>query len=130
MKRDVTLTVTSMLVSLLLSVHLAQDAVRFRDPTDGIGYFVILVILAGLTFGTLALPGRATGTILMLIVSLGGVAMPIIHIRGLGGISGDFFFVWTLNLLGLLGTLGLLLSIQELWRLRRPSDGSIRRAGQ
>ncbi len=129
MKRNLTLTVSSLLLILLLTVHLAQDAARFRRPEDGVGYLATLVILAGLMCGILALPGRVSGAILSLIVSLGGVGMPVIHIRGLGGVSGDFFFIWTLNLLALTGTLSLLLSIGELWRLRR-NPGLIRPGGQ
>ena len=58
------------------------------------------------------------------------VGMPVIHVRGLGGTSGDFFFVWTLIALGVTGTFSLILSVRELWGLRRAPDGAIRPAAQ
>ena len=94
------------------------------------GYLVTIAILALIMYGALILPGRRSGTILMLIGSLGGVGMPVVHIRGLGGSSGDLFFVWTLIALGVTGTFSLVLSVRELWGLRRAAAGSIRPAAQ
>jgi len=50
----------------------------------------------------------------MIIGSLGGLAMPVIHVRGLAGVRGDFFFVWTLLALGVISLFSLILSISAL----------------
>lgn len=116
MKRTVTLTVASLLTILLLIVHLAQDSVHFRDGTTraGIGYLVAVAILAVLMYGALVLAGRRSGYIIMIIGSLGGLAMPVIHVRGVAGVRGDFFFVWTLLALGVISLFSLILSISAL----------------
>jgi len=115
-KRTVTLTIASLLTILLLIVHLAQDSVHFRDGTTraGIGYLVAMAILSVVMYGALVLAGRRSGYIIMIIGSLGGLAMPVIHVRGLAGIRSDFFFVWTLLALGVISLFSLILSISAL----------------
>jgi NO-binding membrane sensor protein with MHYT domain len=122
MKRTAPLTITSSITIFLLTVHLAQDSVHFKDGTThaGTGYLIVMAVLAVVLYGTLALADRRSGRILMLIGSLGGLAMPVIHVRGLAGLRGDFGFVWTLLLLGVVSLTSLILSIDALWR-REPS---------
>ena len=63
----------------------------------------------------------------MLVGSLLGVGMPLIHVMGAGGIfrgeiarsSPAFLFVWTLHALGVLGMFSLILSVRGLWSLKR-----------
>ncbi len=116
MKRTVTLTITSSITIFLLTVHLAQDSVHFKDGTTqaGTGYLVVMAVLAVVLYGALALADRRSGRILMLIGSLGGLAMPVLHVRGLAGVRADFFFVWTLLLLGVVSLVSLILSIGAL----------------
>ena len=74
-------------------------------------------------YGTLVLPGRRSGHVIMLLIGLMAAAMPVMHMRGshYGEIAkspGGFFFVWTLWALGGLGGFTLFLSARGLWDLR------------
>ncbi|MET0647491.1 MAG: hypothetical protein ABW208_12805 [Pyrinomonadaceae bacterium] len=127
MKHDVTLTITSLLLILFFTFHLADDIVRGFEP-GGLSNLVggVLISVVWLC-GTLVLAGRRSGYAILLLGSLLGLAVPFIHMRGKGvgvasGIansSGGFFFVWTLLALGVLGLFSAILSARGLWGLRR-----------
>ena len=71
-------------------------------------------------------PERRSGYVIMLVGSLLGLGMPVIHVMGAGGVfrgeiaksSGAFLFVWTLHALGVTGMFSLILSVRGLWSLR------------
>ena len=130
MKRSVMLTITSLLSILLLTFHLTDDIVRGMEPgglSNLIGGVLISVVWL---YGTLVLAERRSGYIIILLGSLLGLAVPVIHMRGKGvgvasGIansSGGFFFVWTLIALGVTALFSVILSSRRLWSLpwRRP----------
>ena len=73
-------------------------------------------VLALVAYGALALAERRSGRILMLVGALGGLAMPVIHLRTLAGLRPDFFFVWTLLALGVVSLFSLMLAIGALGR--------------
>src|SRR2546427_6365827 len=62
----------------------------------------------GRLYGTLVLAERRSGYVIMLVGSLLGLSMPVIHVMGAGGgfrgeiakSPGAFLFVWTLPPLG------------------------------
>ena len=125
MKRSVMLTITSLLLILLLTFHLADDIVYGFEPgglSNLIGGGLITVVLL---YGTLVLAGRRSGYIIMLLGSLASLIVPIIHMKGkgvgvtsrVGNSSGHFFFVWTLIAIGVLGLFSAILSAHELWSL-------------
>ena len=76
--------------------------------------------------GTLLLAERRSGPIIMLVGSLMGLGMPVIHRMDSGNIvgrdaanwSGAFLFVWTLHALGVTGMFSLILSTRALWSLQ------------
>jgi len=75
-------------------------------------------------YGTLVLPERRSGHVIILLIGLIAAAMPVLHMRGAhyGQIAmspGGFFFVWVLWALGGLGGFTFILSAQGLWDLRR-----------
>ena len=83
-----------------------------------------LAVLVVLLYGTLVLPERRAGHVLMLLIGLFAAAMPVMHMRGAhyGEIAkspGGFFFVWTLWALGGLGGFTFILAARGLWDLRR-----------
>src|SRR5262249_42294689 len=85
---------------------------------------IALLVLAVLLYGTLVLPERRSGHVIMLLVGLFAAAMPVIHMRGahygeIARSTGGFFFVWTLWALGGLGGVTFMLSARGLWSLRR-----------
>jgi hypothetical protein len=115
------LTIASLLSILLLTLHITDDIVRGISKAESSNS--ALLVLAVLLYGTLVLPYRRSGHVIMLLVGLFAAAMPVIHMRGAhcGEIAispGGFFFVWTLWALGGLGGFTLILSARGLWSLR------------
>jgi hypothetical protein len=127
MKRSVLLSITSLLSILFLTLHLTDDIVRGMEPgglSNLIGGVLISVIWL---YGTLVLAERRSGYIIIILGSLLGLGVPVIHMRGKGvgvasGIansSGGFRFVWMLIALGVTALFSVILSARGLWSLRR-----------
>ena len=122
MKPNAVLVVTSLLSLLLLTLHVTDDIVRGISKAESSN--IALLVLAILLYGTLVLPDRRSGHIIMLIVGLFAALMPVMHMRGahypeIAKSPGGFFFVWTLWALGGVGGVTILLSARGLWSLRR-----------
>src|SRR3981081_1621445 len=122
MKQNVMLTIASLLSILLLTLHITDDIVRGISKAESSN--IALLILVVFLYGTLVLPERRWGHVIMLLVGLFAAGMPVIHMRGAhyGEIAkspGGFFFVWTLWALGGLGGFTFILSARGLWSLRR-----------
>ena len=124
MKINVILTITSLLSVLFMTFHLADDIARGMEPgglSNLVGGVLILVVWL---YGTLVLAERRSGYVILLLGSLLGSGVPVIHMmgKGVGEIaksSGGFFFVWTLLALGVTSVFSLILSARGLWSLRR-----------
>ena len=129
MKHNVMLTITSLLSILFLTFHLADDIVRGFEK-GGVSNLTAVPILVVWLYGTLVLAERRSGYIIILLGSLLGLGVPVIHMMGKGvGVassiansSGAFFFVWTLIALGVTALFSVILSVRGLWSLqwRRP----------
>ena len=122
MKRNTMLTVASLLSLLFLTLHITDDIVRGISKAESSN--TALLVLAVFLYGTLVLPERRSGHVLMLLVGLFAAAMPVMHMRGahygeIAKSTGGFFFVWTLWALGGLGGFTFILSARGLWGLRR-----------
>ncbi len=122
MKRNTMLTVASLLSILFLTLHITDDIVRGISKAESSN--TALLILAVLLYGTLVLPERRSGHVVMLLIGLLAAAMPVMHMRGAhyGEIAkspGGFFFVWTLWVLGGLGGFTVMLAARGLWDLRQ-----------
>jgi hypothetical protein len=120
-----TLTLASLASILLATFHLADDVVRGFEP-GGFENIRGVLIIAVWLYGTLALAGRRSGYILILLGSILGTLMPLAHMRGAGivggrivGSSGVFFWVWTLLALGVTATFSVFLSARALLARRR-----------
>ena len=125
-KRNLVLPVASLLSILLVSFHLVDDIVYGSEK--GVPSNLLMVaILAVWLYGTLMLPERRAGNIIMLLGSLLGLTVFLTHLTGTGGLagveigklSGAFFFVWTLLALAVVSLFSLAVSAQGLWRLLR-----------
>ena len=123
MKNSVMLTISSLLLVLFLTFHLAHDIVRGYEPgglSNLVGGVLITVVLL---FGILVLVERRSGYIIKLLGSLFSLVVPYVHMKGKGvggasrlvGTSGHFFFVWTLIAIGVLGLFSAILSARGLW---------------
>jgi hypothetical protein len=121
------LTITSLLSILFTSFHHADDVVRGMAPGRFSNLIPVIFLLVWL-YGTLALAGRRSGYVIILVLSLLASFLPVIHMRGSGlvggkinssGDFGEFFFVWTLIALGVTAIFSLILSARGLWSLQR-----------
>jgi hypothetical protein len=125
MRNSIMLTITSLLLILLLTFHLADDIRRGYEP-GGLGNLVggVLITVVWL-YGTTVLFERRSGYIIMFLGSLFSLVVPYVHMKGRGvGIAsrlpnynGHFFFVWTLLAIGLLGAFSAILAARGLWSL-------------
>jgi hypothetical protein len=128
MKNTVTLTVASLFSILLMTFHLTSDTLRARvgTPEAGVSTLVLVPALVVWLCGTLVLPGRRSGLIIMLVGSLMALGMPVLHMMGSGSIvgrdaansGGAFLFVWTLHALGVTGMFSLIQSVRGLRSLQ------------
>ena len=121
MKQNVLLTIASLLSILLSTFHLSDDIVRGMEK-GGASNLIAIPILVVWLYGTLALAERRSGYVIVLLGSLLGLAIPLVHMRGAGvGAqvakvpSGGFFFVWTMIALGVTALFSVILSARGLW---------------
>ncbi|MES1242714.1 MAG: hypothetical protein ABUT39_13950 [Acidobacteriota bacterium] len=125
MKQNLMLTLSSLFSILLLSFHLADDMVRGFETGKLENYPGILILFVWL-YGTLALAERRSGYVIMLLGSILGAGVPILHMRGAGLVGGRiansdgmFFWTWTLLAIGVAGLFSFILSARGLWSLWR-----------
>jgi hypothetical protein len=114
---------TSLLSVLLLSFHLAQDALHARAGTveAGPGNLTAILILTVLLSGPALLAERRSGRVIMLLLALFAMGMPVLHFMGArdwSKRSAALFFVWCLLAVGVNGLVSLMLWVSELRRLR------------
>ena len=120
MKHDVTLTIASLLSILLLTLHITDDIVRGISKAEPAN--IALIVLAVFLYGTLVLAERRSGYIIILLGSILGSGVPVVHMTGKGLVggriansSGIFFWVWTLITLQVTAIFSLILSVRGLW---------------
>jgi hypothetical protein len=128
LKPTAILKITSLLSILFLSFHLTDDIVRGFEPGKVSTVFGVLILVVWLC-GTLLLAERRSGYVIVLLGSILGSGIPVLHMTGAGLVGGRiansggvFFWVWTLLALGVTATFSVILSARGLWSLRR--DGS------
>src|ERR1700678_2639700 len=129
MKPHVMLTIASLLSILFFTLHRTDDIVRGMEPGT-LSNLIAVPILVVWLYGTLVLAERRSGYVIILLASLLGVLVPVIHMKGagVGGAiaqsSGAFFFIWTLYALGVTSLFSVILAVRELWaQLSRRTAG-------
>lgn len=126
MKQSILLTVASMFLILLMTLHLADDIVRGFEKGGPSNLLAVPIVVIWL-YGTLVLAERRSGYVIILLASLLGAYVPVLHFQSTGGVaggriagsSGAFFFVWTLLAIGVCAVFSIILSVHGLWKLRR-----------
>ena len=114
MKHNVALPVVSLLSLLFMTFHMTHDVILQAE--GAVKYPVPVLIFAVWLYGTLMLPDRMWGYVIMLIGGLFGAGMIVIHSKGwVVSPSGGFFFVWTLFALSATGWVTMVLSARGLW---------------
>ena len=120
MKQNLSLTIASLLSVLFVTLHTADDIVRGMEPGTLFDLIVVPILVLWL-YGTLVLAERRSGYVIILLGSLLGLLVPVIHMKGagVGGAiaksSGAFFFIWTLLALGVTALFSVILSARGLW---------------
>jgi hypothetical protein len=123
MKAMRTLTIMSLLSILFASFHFSDDITRGIEPGTIANYPGVLILVVWL-YATLTLAEKWPKYVILVLGSLLGAGIPVIHMMGKGvaGIAkspGGLFFVWTLHALGATALFSLILSVRGLWSLRR-----------
>jgi hypothetical protein len=120
MKKNVALTIASLLSILFMTFHLTDDIVRGMEPGK-LSDLIALPILVVQLYGTLVLAGKRSGYVIILLGSLLELVVPVVHMKGagVGGAiaksNGAFFFIWTLLALGVTALFSVILSARGLW---------------
>jgi hypothetical protein len=118
MKRNVMLTIASLLSLLLIMFHLTDDV--FGQHEGAVKFPIPVIIFVVWLYGTLMLSDRVWGNVIMLFGGLIAAGMIVVHSRGgVVGRAGGYFFVWTLFALSATGWFTVILSARELWMARR-----------
>jgi hypothetical protein len=117
------LTITSLLSILLMTFHLSDDIVRGFEP-GGVKNITGVLMLVVWLYGTTMLAERRSGYIIILLGSILGSGVPVVHMIGKGLVGGRiansggiFFWVWTLITLQVTAIFSLILSARGLWSL-------------
>lgn len=125
MNHNVTLTISSLLSILLMTFHLSDDIVRGIEP-GGVKNIIGVLMTVVWLYATLVLAGRRSGHVIIILGSILGSAVPVVHMMGAGLVggriansSGVFFWVWTLITLQVTAIFSLILSARGLWSLLR-----------
>ena len=84
MKQSVMLTITSLLSILFMTIHLTDDILFEMASPRFANLFAVLVFVIWL-YGTLVLAERRAGYIIILLGSLLGLLVPVIHMKGARG---------------------------------------------
>jgi hypothetical protein len=122
MKRNLTLTIASLLSILFFSLHWADEVARGleRGTMSAVGGLLILAVWLS---AVLVFADRRWGLVLILLGAILASGVPVLHMQGAGLVGGrmanaggKFFWVWTNIALGVCGMLSLVLSVRELWR--------------
>ena len=128
MKPNVMLIIASLLSIILMIFHMTDDIVRGMEPGT-LFDLIIVPVLAVWLYGALVLRERRSGYVIVLVASLLGLLVAIIHMKGagVGGAiaksSGGFFFIWTLIALGVTSLFSVMLSARALWEQLRGRTG-------
>ena len=125
MKSNVALTIMSLLTILFLTFHLSDEITRGMEP-GRLNMVIPIFILAGWTYAAVALAGRRSGHIILLLGAILGTGVPILHMSGATGLvssriansRGAFFWVWQNFTLAVVSTCSFILAAQGLWSFR------------
>ena len=123
MKPSVLLTGTTLILALSLTLHVADDIARGMD-TIGLHSLIPILVLGLWLYGALVLGARRSGYILQLLLSIVGLGVVLIHLRGahmgqIAASSGGVLFVWTLFVIGTASFMSMLLCLQGLLPSRK-----------
>ena len=129
MKENVLLTTTSLLTILFLTFHLSDEITRGMEPGK-LNMVIPILVLGGWVYAALALSGRRSGYMILLLGAIIGTGIPILHMSGPSGLISSriansraaFFWVWQNFTLGVISACSLILAVRGLWNTRKRSE--------
>lgn len=128
MKHHVALGITSLLLSLLLLIHVADDIARGLDTAKP-AVLIALLVVGVWMYAAMILAGRRSGQILLILQAVLGVGVCFIHLEGrhineIARTNGGIFFMSTLFTIGAASFVAFILGVQGLVSgLRRTGAG-------
>ena len=130
MKRNVMLTITSLLSILFTAFHITDDIVYKISP-GGLSNLIVVVFLVVWLYAMLVLVEGRLGYVIVLLLSVLASGVPVLHMQGSSGItagisnpSGAFFFAWTLLALEVTAVFSIILSVRGLLQAKRRTQGA------
>ena len=118
MKPNVLLIIASLVTLLLMTFHMTHDVLL--QVEGAVKYPIPVIIFVVWLYGTLMMPDRVVGLIIMLLGGLIGAGMIVTHSKGLiVHQNGGFFFVWTMFAIATTGWFTAILAARGLWETLR-----------
>src|SRR5207245_10735108 len=105
---------------LFMTFHLTDDIVRGMEPGTLFDLIAVVILVVWL-YGTLVLAGRRSGYVIILLGSLLGLVVTVIHMKGagVGGTlakpRGAFFFIAYLLSIAGIALASVILYASSLW---------------
>jgi hypothetical protein len=124
MKENSLLRIASLLSVFFVSVHMAGDII-YGFEKGGTSNLIIIPILVIWLYATLVLTENKWGYTIIVLFSLLGLAVPVVHMKGEGigkhvaGLPGAYFFVWATISLGVTSIFSIILAIRGLLKPKR-----------
>lgn len=125
MPHNRTLLLTSLVSIGLVLLHVSEDIVRGYE-SGGLKHIQTILTMGVWMYGAVALNGRRSGYILMLLGATLGTLVSIAHMRGAGLVGGriansDGMLLWVFPqlVLGVNSVVSVALAAQGLWSMRR-----------
>src|SRR3954463_13245136 len=124
MKPSVMLVIASLLSLIFTICHLTQDVLLQAEGQ--VKYPIPVIIFTVWLFGTLMMPDRVLGYVIMLLGGLIAAGMIVIHSRDyVVHHSGGFFFIFTMFAMSATGLFTAILSAVGLWRSLRSTRPAV-----
>jgi hypothetical protein len=121
MKNSVLLTIFSLLTMLLVILHLTTE-IAFGLESGGLKNIMVIAAVVVWLSGTLVFYERKLGYVIVLVLSLLGTGVPIIHMMGGGLVGGRIghthlalFWAFSNFLLGVTALFSVILAARGLW---------------
>jgi hypothetical protein len=130
MKDRVTLSVMSSIALLLFTLHWSDEISRGLERGTLASAWGVVILVVWL-FAIVGLADGRARYIILLLASVLGVVVLLLHMGGAGLVGGKvgasgtgvFFWVWTNIALGTISAVSAILSARGLWTLRRGNTG-------
>jgi hypothetical protein len=122
MRKNLSLTIASLLTIVLFTLHIADDTIHAKEGMDATGTLITVAIGVVFLWATVELAGRRLGYLLMLLGGLASAYMPFLHTMGPRATRWGFEFIWAMFAMAVSGIYVALLAGRELWRSFRRAE--------